>query len=271
MTIHTDMSEREYRALPGLSGTQVATILESPMKYRWELDHPRESTSAMGFGTIVHALVLGQPLPCVVSEYDDFRTKAAQEWKAAQGASGLIVVKQDVMDAAYAAADSVWGHLVAADLLAKRGKSEVAVTGEHRGHALKGRLDRLPDTGPIVDVKTGRDVTAHGMASAMAEYGYATQLAHYAALAERPEAPVIVAVENTAPYRVAVYRLDELTWDLAQRATALAWDVYADCMESDTWPSGLPDDVTEIGLRPWAYDELELRVNPDAYAEMEVR
>jgi len=270
MSLHPDMSEQDYRALPGLSGTQVATILESPMKYRWELDHPRERTSAMGFGTIVHALVLGQPLPCVVSEYDDFKTKAAREWKAAQESSGLIVVKADVMNAAFDAAASVDRHPVASALLNAPGKSEVSVKTEYRGYVMRGRLDRLPDVGPVVDFKTDKDITPSGIQWSMAEYGYATQLAHYAALVDRPEAPLIVAVENTAPYRVAVYQLDALTWNLAQRATALAWDIYADCMDTNTWPSGLADDVTEIGLKPWAYDELELRVNPDAYREIEV-
>lgn len=271
MTILNGITEAEYRALPALSGTQVATILKSPALFRYGLDHPRASTGAMGFGTIVHALVLGQPLPCIISEYDDYRTSAAKEWKAAQEAAGLIVIKLDEMESAQQAAAAVKAHGVAHAILTAPGRSEVSVTGEHRGLALKGRIDRLPDVGPIVDLKTARDVTPHGIATSMAEYGYATQLAHYAALTDRLEPPVIVAVENTAPYRVAVYQIDALTWDLAQRATALAWDVFADCVESDTWPSGLPDDVTEIGLKPWAYDELEERVDPESFTQVELK
>ena len=271
MTIYPDMTERHYRALPGLSGTQVATILESPMLYRHQSDNPRQSTPAMGFGTIVHALVLDQPLPCIVSPYDSFRTKAAQEWKTEQEDDGLIVVTADVMDSAISAAESVLAHPVANALLAAPGGSEVSVTGEHRGQPLKGRIDRLPDVGPIVDLKTDRDITPRGMSQSIGDYGYATQLQHYAKLADRPEPAIIIAVENIAPYRVAVYRIDDLTWDLGRRGVELAWDLYADCIETDTWPSGLPDDITDIGLRPWAYDELEYRIDPNSFTPMELK
>lgn len=271
MTILDNISERDYRAMPGLSGTQVATLLESPAKFRWELDHPRQSTKAMTFGTIVHALVLGQPLPVVVSEYADFKTKAAQEWKAEQEASGLIVVKQVDLDAAFDAAAAVDRHPVASALLKAPGKSEVAVKSEYRGYVMRGRLDRLPDVGPVLDFKTDKDITPHGIQLSMAEYGYATQLGHYAKITGRPDAPIIVAVENVAPYRVAVYQIDALTWDLAQRAVDLAWDLFADCMDTNTWPSGLPDDITEIGLKPWAYDELEMRVDPDSFTQVELK
>lgn len=267
----TRITEAEYRAMPGLSGTQIATILDSPMRFKWELEHPSKSTPAQAFGTIVHALVLNQPLPCVVSDYADFRTKEAQEWKAAREADGLIVVKESELDEAMQACAAVMANDTARRLLEAPGESEVVVTGEHRGQPLKGRIDRLPETGPLVDFKTTKDASAHGMQRSMADYGYATQLAHYSALTGRTDAPLIIAVENIAPYRVVTYRIDALTWDLAGRATALAWDVFADCMETDTWPSGLPDDITDIGLRPWAYDELEMRVNPDAFAEMEIR
>jgi len=81
--------------------------------------------------------------------------------------------------------------------------------------------------------------------------------------------PILIACENTAPYLVAVYEIDAVTWDLAQRAVELAWDLYADCTERDEWPSGLPTGIEPIGLKPWAYDQLDERVNPDAHAEME--
>lgn len=186
MTILDNISERDYRAMPGLSGAQVATLLESPAKFRWELDHPRQSTKAMTFGTIVHALVLGRPLPVVVSEYADFKTKAAQEWKATQEASGLIVVKQADLDAAFDAAAAVDRHPVASALLKAPGKSEVAVKAEHRGYIMRGRLDRLPDVGPVLDFKTDKDITPSGIQWSMAEYGYATQLGHYAKITGRP-------------------------------------------------------------------------------------
>jgi len=83
--------------------------------------------------------------------------------------------------------------------------------------------------------------------------------------------PILIACENTAPYLVAVYEIDAVTWDLANRALEVAWDLYADCTERDDWPSGLPTGIEPIGLKPWAYDQLDERVNPEMYGEVELK
>ena len=262
-----DLSETVYRALPGLSGTQVKTLLESPARYRWERDHPRPRTAAMSLGTLFHALVLGQPLDVVVDDRE-FRSNADKAWRAEQEALGLTVIKSDVMETARAMHQAVVDHDVAHQLLAAPGESEVSVKGDHRGYPLKGRIDRLGAR--LIDLKSARDVTPRAMAHALDEYGYALQLAHYAKLVDHEQPPILIACENTAPYLVAVYEIDAVTWDLAQRAVELAWDLYADCTERDDWPSGLPTGIEPIGLKTWAYDQLDERVNPDAYAEMEI-
>jgi len=261
-----DLSETVYRALPGLSGTQVKTILESPARYRWERDHPRPRTAAMGLGTLFHALVLGQPLDVVVDDRE-FRSNADKAWRAEQEALGLTVIKSDVMVTAEAMRDAVMAHDVAHQLLAAPGESEVIVKGEHRGYPLKGRIDRLGDR--LIDLKSDSAVTPDSIAKSMDKYGYALQLAHYAQLAGIDAPPILIVCENTAPYLVAVYEIDALTWGLAKHAVVMAWDLYAACEDDDDWPSGLPEGVAPIGLKPWAYDQLDERVNPDAHAEME--
>jgi len=263
----SDLTESEYRARPGLSGTQVKTLLDSPARYRWERENPRPRKAATTLGTIFHALVLGQPLDVNVDDRE-FRSKADKEWRETQHAAGLTIVKSDVMRAAEQMTAAVTTHQAAFDLLRESGKSEAVVTGEHRGYPLKGRIDRL--TSRVIDLKSARDASPRSVSGAMDEYGYALQLAHYSALAGVDAAPVLIVCENVAPYLVAVYELDSLTWELAKRATALAWDVYADCEDRDEWPSGLPEGITELGLRPWAYDQLDERVNPDFYTEMEI-
>lgn len=261
-----DMPEPEYRALPGLSGTEVAKILDNPADLKWERDNPEPSTKAQNLGTIVHAIVLGQPLEVVVSEFETFRTKAAQEWKAEQEALGLTVVKADEMEHATKVAAAVMSHSTARELLTSDGDSEVTVTGEYRGHPLKGRIDRLPKVGPVIDLKSARDPYASALSKSLASpsqggYGYALQLGHYALLAERPERPYIIAVRNEGRPAVAVHRIDAVTWDLALQAVQEAWNRYADCMDSGVWPdTGTQGD---IGLRTWAYNALEAQIAGD--------
>lgn len=265
MTILDNISEQDYRAMPGLSGTEVATLLDNPADMHWQRQHATTSTAAQTFGTIVHALVLGQPLPCVVSEYPDFKTKAAQEWKVAQEASGLIVVKGDELDRAFEIAKAVRDNADAAALLDVPGESEVSVTGEHRGHALKGRIDRLPDDGPVLDLKTAKDSSPRAMSRFIGDYGTATQLAHYALLTGREHhRPIIIAVRNTGRPAVAVYRLAEVTWHVAVEATKRAWDIYADCMDTGIWPDPHAAQINELELRSWDMDAL------DPVEEMEI-
>ena len=253
-----DLSETVYRALPGLSGTQVKTILESPARYRWERDHPRPRTAAMGLGTLFHALVLGQPLDVVVDDRE-FRSNADKAWRAEQEALGLTVIKSDVMETARAMHQAVVDHDVAHQLLAAPGESEVSVKGEHRGYPLKGRIDRLTES-RVIDLKSARDASPQAMAGALHEYGYALQLAHYAQLAGIDPPPILIVCENTAPYLVAVYEIGALTWQMALAATARAWDIYANCEDRDVWPSGLPEGVMELEMRPWALDALDVDI-----------
>lgn len=244
--------------MDGLSGTEVATILDSPADLKWKRDNPTPSTSAQSFGTIVHALVLGQPVMAVVNEYPDFRSKEAREWKVAQEGFGLTVVKAEDMARAQEVAAAVRDNSLALELLEAPGRSETTVVGEHRGHALKGRIDRLPYVGALVDLKTAKDASPHAMSRFIGDYGTTTQLAHYALLAGREEhRPLIIAVRNTGRPAVAVYRLTDVTWHVALEATRRAWDVYADCMDSGVWPDPHAAQVNELELRPWAMDALE--------------
>lgn len=251
-------AEIEYRALPALSGTGVADLLKSPADYKWRLDNPRPSTPAQALGTLVHALVLGTEPTAVVSPFDSSRTKEAREWKALQAVDGIDVVSAEDWEAAEVMRDAVAAHLEASALLNLPGKSEVIVSGEHKGAPLKGRIDRLPDTGPIMDLKTSRDHSRDAMERAMGEYGSATQLAHYALLTGREEhRPYIIAVRNTDRPAVAVYRIAEMTWHIALDATRRAWDIYAECVRTDTWPDPYAVGVGELEMKPWHLDVLD--------------
>lgn len=252
------MPEAEYRALPGLSGTGVAKLLTSPADYAYDLANPEPPNASMSLGTLVHAMVLGQPTRAMVSEYPDFRTKAARDWRAEVEAEGLSVVTADTWERAELMRDAVMGNPIAARLLTAPGHSEVTVTGEHRGAALKGRIDRALEVGPIVDLKTAREVAPDFMARFIGTYGVATQLAHYALLTGTEiQRPYVIAVRNSRRPAVAVYQIGELTWQVAVDATRRAWDTYADCIETGVWPDPYAEQIGDLELRAWDMDALE--------------
>lgn len=258
--IHDDIPEATYRAMPGLSGTEVAKILDNPADLKWARENPTPSTASMSLGTLVHAMVLDQPTNAVVSEYPDFRTNAAKAWRAEVEAEGLTVVKAEDYEQAETMRDAVLANATAAKLLAAPGRSEVTVTGERRGAPLKGRIDRLADSGLVIDLKTTRDVSVGAFERALSDYGYACQVAHYAALAGSDQRPVFIAVRNERRPAVAVHRIGATTWEAARRAVAEAWNRYADCIEADSWPDLHADGITDIDMKPWALDALARQI-----------
>ena len=75
---------------------------ESP--YKWRHSSGRESTPAMDLGTLIHAAILEPNVPldqiAVVSPFPDFRTTAAQEWKADQREMGKMITPEENIRAA---------------------------------------------------------------------------------------------------------------------------------------------------------------------------
>lgn len=254
------LPEAEYRAVPGLSGTEVAKILDNPADLKWRRDHPTPSTAAQSLGTLVHALVLtpGVPLPFALNPYSYQYDR--KKWQARQDLiilSGQTKVDKNTWDGAHRMAEAVMANPEARRLLEAPGYSEVTFTGEHNGAPLKGRIDRLPNVGPVIDLKTARDVSPAGMARFIGDYGTVTQLAHYALLADRLEQPIIIAVRNQDRPAVAVYRIADMTWQIALDATRRAWDLYADCHNTGNWPDTYADEIRDLELKPWAMDELD--------------
>lgn len=259
------LPEAEYRAMPGLSGTEVAKILDNPADLKWRRDHPTPSTAAQSLGTLVHALVLTPDVPLNIGVNPFSYNKERKEWtarKAELEAEGLTPIPGDVLGAAVTMRNAVMAHPEARRLLEAPGHSEVTVTGEHNGAPLKGRIDRLPNVGPVIDLKSGKDVSVRGMEYAASDYGYFTQLRHYARLAGREEvAPYIIAVRNQDRPAVRVYQIDAETWDLAGHAVTEAWNRYAECVTTGEWPDTAAEGIALIGLTPWARTALERQID----------
>lgn len=287
------MREVDYRALPALSGTGVSTLLESPADWLWKQEHPTQTTPAMMFGTLVHALTLNNYTEAedpyaftpaavdpsvVLSPFESFRGAEARAWRDEQRAAGFEPVNQsdyqklvdkaeatnaalqakkdDAHQRAQVLADAVHAHDVAGRILSAPGSAEVVVSGDYDGAALKGRIDWLPVGGPIVDLKTARNVNLRAMSSALDSFGYATQLAHYGLLADRLDRPYIIAVRNEQRPAVAVYRLGQATWDAALRATERAWDIYAECVKTGVWPDPHANRVLDVDAPYWTIERL---------------
>lgn len=256
------MPDALYRALPALGSSDVKRLLRSPAHYRAASESADEPTDAQRLGTAVHLAVLEPErfaTDVLVSPKFDRRTKAGKKAAAEfeLRAAGRLALAADEHDTARCVADAVRAHPAASYLLAE-GAPEVSLQwrDEATGTPCKARIDWLrPDHG-IVDLKSARDASPLGFGRAIAQYGYAVQLAHYTAGARqvlRVEPPLFafIAVETAPPFAVGVYVLDDDACVAAAGRVAEAMARYRDCSASGVWPA-YSELIQTVTLPKWA-------------------
>lgn len=187
---HADPCEQ-----PSLSSTVARTIIEKSIEHAHS-EHPRlggnkrESTPAMDLGSVVHALMEGDGEHIggdyVLGDFDSYRSKDAQAWRAGIEAAGGIPVLERDLEAARPIAASLRAH--AADgctnsPFASHGKSEVTAIWREGDVFCRARYDRLvlDPTGfaDIWDWKKTSSVSDFAISCAVRDYGYHIQAAFY--------------------------------------------------------------------------------------------
>lgn len=264
------LDELTYHALPHLSSTGVRKILDSPARFRWEMEHRTESV-AYDVGHAVHGKVLGVGSPVV--PYPDEHltpsgkpsTKAtAVAWVDEQRAAGLVPIARADADLIDAMAEALLAHKAARDILERPGASEVSAfaTDPETGVDVRARIDRLCET-VAADVKTtAGSASPLGFSREAAKYGYPIQEAHYAttlawATGQDALLPMaFVVVEKRPPHLVAVHYFDEITRMVARELAATARKTYADCLATDSWP-GYSDEPLITQVPGWWLDQAE--------------
>ncbi len=270
-----EMPADEYHAdpVPGgsLSSTGVRKLLDCPARFRYDTDHPPESTAVFDFGHAAHRLALGHGAAIEVVDADNWRTKAAQELRNAAHAAGHTPLLRADFDAVKQMAAALSEHPIAGPLLARgHGRPEQSLFWQSAGVWCRARVDFLPDgaTGGrpngmrrgrlvVPDYKTAVSVKPEDLRRAVLSHGYHIQLAWYLrglrALTIAPDDAVMVLVcqEKTPPYLVTVVQLDDEAMRTGSFEGERALNIYRDCAESRRWP-GYTDEVEVLSLPPWA-------------------
>jgi exodeoxyribonuclease VIII len=259
-SIHYEMPEAEYRAANGIAASDIKHILppRTPAHYASHMagEVKKETTKAMLLGTLTHLAVLEpdklDAAFAVRPPGMDYRTKAGKEWRDAQTAP---VIDQEDADSLHGMRDAVAAHAGAQGALAET-RREVALFAQHRtGLWIKGRIDIL-GADFVGDVKTTENADPESFARTCVNLNYAAQAGHYTQLARlngrEAKHFTFIAVERTAPFAIAVYRLDEraLAWGLKQINDAL--QLIAECEDRGEWP-GYGDSPMTLALPAWAY------------------
>jgi exodeoxyribonuclease VIII len=251
-----DLEEAAYHARPELSSTGARRLLESPAKFRWLQDHPEPHKEAFSLGTAVHTKVLGvghkviEYPPEHLTPSGNASTKAATvEWVEEQRSSGLVVISAAQAALVKGMAEAVLAHPTARELFEQAGTAEASVfaTDPATDVDLRARFDYLAPV--CVDLKTARDASPHGFERAVRDYRYDVQDEHYLKTLElvtgerRPFR--FVVVENTAPFLVGVYKLNEQWQEIGDMWATAARKMFRLCADADLWP-GYGTEIHEL-------------------------
>lgn len=247
-TYHGDICEG-----PSISSSGLRTIeTKSPAHY-WCTSAlnpervPQEPNEAFDLGKAAHTLLLsegGFAEQFVVSPYDDFRTKAAQQWRDEVRSFGRVVITEKMLDQIRGMAKSLsQTPEIAAGLFDGLVEHSIFWQDTRTGIWLKSRPDVIPRADAVlVDLKTTTDASPRAVDRTVADYRYDVQ-GWLAAEGMRQVAGItvteflLVFVEKTPPYAVTITMVDPGFMELAGRHTRRALDTFAACLKSGEWPS----------------------------------
>jgi len=271
--VYPGLTRGEYEAIAALNfsilGLFATPSTPAHARYRWL--HPPEGSAAQELGARVHLAVLEPqrfrsafiPAPKI----DRRTTEGKAAWKAleAQLTPGVSLIAEADWRQVQAMAEAVYAHPTAAQLMGGVGLNELSIVWEHpdEGQRCKARLDRVSAFGGypfVTELKTCARASDREFARACFDYGYHRQLAWYVdgleILKPAGRRAAIVAVENTPPYCVRAFELQDRALEQGRRENAESLVLYGACFRSNTWP-GYPADLTLLDLPAWAVDRLD--------------
>ncbi len=246
----------DYLAIDALHVSTLKELDVSPLHYREACAHDRKDTPALLMGRLTHALILTPEAPAGVAIFEG-STRRGKAWDAFVWENeGAIIVKRDELVTAEAMRAAVMANPQARELLTA-GEGEVTIQWASSGLPCRGRIDWLPDTGPLVELKSTRMIEPRRFMREFAQRQYHAQLAFYLDGLEavgdpRPEPPAVIVVENQAPFDVCVYRVDEETIDAGRRQVARWLDKVRECMAAGSWPGTGAGGPIPMVLPDWA-------------------
>jgi hypothetical protein len=270
--VYPDMPIDVYHAdpVPGgsLSSSGARKLLDPgcPALFKWERDNPTPPKREFDLGHAAHKLVLGEGEEIVVTEWDDWRTKAAREERDAIRATGAIPLLSHEGEQVQAMAEAIRQHPTAGALFAPgNGVAEQSLFWQDPRHGVwrRARPDWMPhrqDGGRLIiaDYKTARAVDPSALQRAVYEHGYHAQAAWYidavkalGLAGDQEPAFIFVFQAKTPPYLVHLVELDFPALQLGAARNERALTIYAECQRTGIWP-GFNDRITYLPLPAWA-------------------
>ncbi len=259
------MDFETYQAIPALNGSALMHMRRSPMKYKWELDHPSESTPAQILGTATHRLILEPERVgefAVWGEGEDENVRRGKVWDAfKEKHPHQMIVTVPERDAMVGMAVGARLNLPIRKYADMPGKTEVSMfwRDKETGRRMKGRVDKIMHKRDVIfDLKTCVDCHPRIFGAASYRYGYHIKMALYwegykTITGEAPKMKM-GAIEKKAPFESAVYRVttDVILQGMEELAELVSR--VDECEKTDTWPAEYAEE-TDLQIPAWALTE----------------
>ena len=283
----------DYVSWPAINWHMLSAFRESAKQGRHEMRQLDESTEDQIEGEAFHCAVLEPDrfkdsyavLPDFPGHHNsnDYK-RAVEEWKEKNGSKITLLEteKKPQMSSCLAMRAAVMRHPIGRAIMEGKGKNEIGIVWQDdgSGELFKGRLDRLcliplglldlastqPDKNALclVDFKKTRVIPSRRLFNKeRVKYQYHGQFAWYMrgleALKQPPVVPLLVAVQDCAPFDVAVFGMDSLVPIGKQLCRDYLKTLLA-CQRSGNWP-GISDNV--IPLEPYGWEQDPNQIQED--------
>lgn len=255
------MDEGVYHAGPEISKSGLDLIEKSPAHYAQR--EQKEPTPAMRMGTAIHRALLEPErfeAEYVVVDAKDRRQKAYKDAVLEHGVELVLLPHEH--DNLRAIQRAAFERPMIESLLKALGHRELSAFAKDpvTGVVVRCRYDLL-GAGFAVDLKKSRDVFERGFSRAVASYRYHVQVALYSDVykwltGEELEAFWLVAIEETPPYTIVPYRLDDIAIEAGRLAYRRNLNTFAECLASGHWPTYEPESSL-LTLPEWATHEID--------------
>ena len=264
--VYTDFPVDDYQRdpcpTPSLTQSMAKTLINTcPLKCwhaspRLNPECVKHDESKFDLGNVAHRLLLkrGRELVCV--DAPDWRTKLAQDERAAAIEDGLLPVLLHQLEQAKAMADAVHRQMADRGIISAfiQGSGEVVCAAVEAGDVwLRTMIDWMVSTVECWDYKTTAIAVApHNLARYAAESGFDIQAAmqeRILSLIDKESAGRrkfrFVVQETEPPYLLSVLEMTEAWMTMGRKKLQHAIDIWSECVKADRWP-GYPDYILKL-------------------------
>lgn len=265
------MTEKEYRAHPAISRSELWRLNDSPQKFLWHKEHPEEPTPALLFGQFLHCALL-EP-DSLLERYAnmpaiDRRTKEGkEEYKIFLSyAAGRTIVTPDIVENVWGIVDAINAEPMAVKLLVGEHEKPFFWVDEMTGEECKCRVDvwNTRFSQPIiVDIKTTQNASTDAFMKSAIKYGYDFQAAMYSEGVRKVTGKeplfVFIAVEKEPPYAINILQADEAFLQRGYDTFRELIGTYHECKQTGNWYGYLGEynQINSLSLPEWLLKEVQ--------------